>query len=159
MTNYKPSVAIVYASATGHTEILAHMVGDAFVRQGTEPDVFRVKEFDLAKLCRYDIVVVGTYTWMNGDIPKQLHGLFEAMEQQDKTLVTGVFGTGDRCFATYCGAVDLFRDMLHATTILAATLKVEQMPSADDRMRCGAFAESVLMKYSHHKDMLSVAHS
>lgn len=159
MTNYKPSVAIVYASATGHTETLAHMVADAFVRQGGEPDVFRVKEFGFAELCRYDIVVVGTYTWMNGEIPKQLHGLFEAMEQQDKTLVTGVFGTGDRCFATYCGAVDLFRDMLHATTILAATLKVEQMPSADDCMRCGAFAESVLTKHSHHKGMLSAANS
>lgn len=159
MTNYKPSVAIVYASATGHTETLAHMVADAFVWQGAELEVFHVKEFDLAKLCRYDIVVVGTYTWMNGDIPNRLHGLFEAMEQQDKTLVTGVFGTGDRCFASYCGAVELFRDMLHAKTILAATLKVEQMPSADDRKRSGAFAASVLMKYSHRKGMLSAANS
>lgn len=151
MTNYKPSVAIVYASATGHTESLAQMVADALVRQGIQPDVFPVKEFSLAKLCRYDIVLVGTYTWMNGEIPKQLYGLFEVMEQQDKMLITGVFGTGDRCFATYCGAVDLFRDMLHAKTILAATLKVEQMPSEDDCIRCDAFAESVLTKYSHHK--------
>lgn len=159
MTNYKPNVAIVYASATGHTECLARMVLDAFVRQGLQPDVFRVKEFNLAELSRYDIVLVGTYTWMNGEIPKQLHGLFEAMEQQDKTPITGVFGTGDRCFATYCGAVDLLRDMLHAKTILAATLKVEQMPSADDRPRCDAFAKSVLMKYSHHPGLLSVANS
>ncbi|MDE0584596.1 flavodoxin domain-containing protein [Planococcus sp. A6] len=151
MTNYKPTIAIVYASATGHTESLAQMVTDALVRQGAQPDVFRVKEFDLVELCRYDIVVVGTYTWMNGEIPKQLHGLYEAMEQLDKTPITGVFGTGDSCFATYCGAVDLFRDMLHATTVLAATLKVEQMPSAGDRMRCDAFAESVLTKYSYHK--------
>ncbi|MFP3356433.1 flavodoxin domain-containing protein [Planococcus sp. SIMBA_143] len=157
MTNYKPIIAIVYASATGHTESLAQMVADALVRQGAQPDVFCVKEFDLTELCRYDIVVVGTYTWMNGEIPKQLHGLFEAMEQQDKTSITGVFGTGDRCFATYCGAVDLFRDMLHAKTILAATLKVEQMPSADDRMRCDAFAESVLTKYSHHKGVTLAA--
>ena len=159
MTNYKPTIAIVYASATGHTECLARMVVDAFVRQGLQPDVFRVKEFNLSKLSRYDIVLVGTYTWMNGEIPKQLHGLYEAMEQQDKTPITGVFGTGDRCFATYCGAVDLFRDMLHATTVLAATLKVEQMPSADDSLRCDAFAESVLTKYSHHKGLLPATNS
>ncbi|MEZ0481431.1 flavodoxin domain-containing protein [Planococcus sp. SSTMD024] len=159
MTNYKPNIAIVYASATGHTENLACMIEDAFMRQGVHPAVFRAKEFDPAELCRYDIVLVGTYTWMNGDIPKQLHGLFEVMEQQEKNIITGVFGTGDRCFAAYCGAVDLFRDMLHAKTSLAATLKVEQMPSADDSMRCSAFAQSVLMKYSHHKGRLSAANS
>ncbi|WP_404335472.1 flavodoxin domain-containing protein [Planococcus rifietoensis] len=159
MTNYKPTIAIVYASATGHTESLTQMVTDALVRQGVQPDVFRVKEFNLAELCCYDIVLVGTYTWMNGEIPKQLHGLYEAMEHQDKTPITGVFGTGDRCFATYCGAVDLFRDMLHATTVLAATLKVEQMPSADDSLRCDAFAESVLTKYSHHKGLLPATNS
>lgn len=157
--NFKPKAAIVYASATGHTECLAHMVADALVQQGIQPDVFRMKEFNLAELYRYDIVLVGTYTWMNGEIPKQLHGLFEAMEQQDKLPITGVFGTGDRCFATYCGAVDLFRDMLHAKTILAATLKVEQMPSIDDRPRCDAFAESVRMKYKHHKGLLSAVNS
>ena len=159
LMNFKPNVAIVYTSATGHTECLAHMVADALVRQGLQPDVFRVKEFDLAKLSRYDIVLVGTYTWMNGEIPKQLHSLFETMEQQEKVLITGVFGTGDRCFATYCGAVDLFRDMLHAKTILAATLKVEQMPSTDDRLRCDAFAGSVRMKYKHHKGLLSAVNS
>ena len=155
LTNYKPEIAIIYASATGHTECLAQMVTDALVRQGLQPDVFHVKEFDPVELSRYDIVLIGTYTWMNGEIPKQLHGLFEAMEQQEKVLITGVFGTGDRCFAAYCGAVDLFRDMLHAKTILAATLKVEQMPSADDRPRCAAFAERLLMKYSHHRGLLS----
>ncbi|MBU9671888.1 flavodoxin domain-containing protein [Planococcus sp. CP5-4] len=135
------------------------MVADALVRQGIQPDVFPVKECGLAKLSRYDIVLVGTYTWMNGEIPKQLHGLFEAMEQQDKMLITGVFGTGDRCFATYCGAVDLFRDMLHAKSILAATLKVEQMPSTYDRPRCDAFAKSVLMKYSKRPGLLSAANT
>ncbi|ANU15597.1 hypothetical protein BBI11_00150 [Planococcus maritimus] len=157
LTNSKPKIAIVYASATGHTERLTEMIVDASVSQGLQPEVFPVKEFDLKELLRYDIVVVGTYTWMNGEIPRQLHRLFEAIEQQSGDLVTGVFGTGDRCFATYCGAVDLFRDMLHAKTQLAATLKVEQMPSAEDRLRCDAFMNSVWRKYSQHVENLVAA--
>lgn len=159
LTNYKPKLAIVYASATGHTERLAEMVTDASVRHGLQPEVFPVKEFDLKELLRYDIVVVGTYTWMNGEIPRQLHRLFEAIEQHQGELVTGVFGTGDRCFATYCGAVDLFRDMLHAKTRLAATLKVEQMPSADDRPRCDAFVKSVRVKYNQYSKTLPMVKS
>ncbi len=159
MTNYKPKLAIVYASATGHTECLARMIADASVRQGLHPDVFPVRKFDLAELSRYDIVLIGTYTWMNGEIPKQLQRLFEAIEQQHGDLITGVFGTGDRCFATYCGAVNLFRDMLHAKTQLAATLKVEQMPSAEDRPRCEAFVKSVRVKYSQHSEILPAAKS
>ena len=157
--NYKPKLAIVYTSATGHTECLARMIADASVRQGLQPDVFPVKKFGLAELSRYDIVLIGTYTWMNGEIPKQLQRLFEAIEQQHGDLITGVFGTGDRCFATYCGAVNLFRDMLHAKTQLAATLKVEQMPSAEDRPRCEAFVKSVRVKYSQHSEILPAAKS
>lgn len=145
--NYKPRTAIVYASATGHTERLAEMVEQALTERGLAPERFRSGQFDLSQLSRYDIVLVGSYTWANGEIPKQLHGLFKAFETLGSAPVTAVFGTGDRCFANYCGAVDQFRDMLYARTALAATLKVEQMPSEEDRVRCRQFAKSVAAKF------------
>ncbi|MFC4713607.1 flavodoxin domain-containing protein [Planococcus dechangensis] len=145
--NYKPAAAIVYASATGHTELLAEMVEQALSERGLAPDRFRADQFDPIQLSRYDIVLVGTYTWANGEVPKQLHKLFWEFENLSHSPITAVFGTGDRCFANYCGAVDQFRDMLYARTALAATLKVEQMPSEEDRVRCRQFAKSVAAKF------------
>ncbi|MBT2583273.1 flavodoxin domain-containing protein [Planococcus sp. ISL-109] len=157
--NYKPRAAIVYASATGHTERLAEIVERALREQGVFPESFRADQFNSAELSRYDMVLVGTYTWANGEIPKQLHGLFEAFENLGKSPVTAVFGTGDRCFATYCGAVDQFRDMLYAKTALAATFKVEQMPSTQDYARCRQFAKSVAAKYREHTQPLETSKS
>lgn len=147
LTSSKPRTAIVYTSATGHTARLAEMVEAALGAEGIEAELFTAAEFPLHELSRYDILLVGTYTWGSGEIPQQLYGLYKALEKAPPRLVTGVFGTGDRCFANYCGAVDLFRDMLYARSELAATLKVEQMPAPQDAMRCRKLAASVLAKY------------
>ncbi len=157
MTNCKPRAAIVYASATGHTKCLAEMVGAALEETGVSPEYFRAQEVAASELLRYDIVLIGTYTWANGEIPKQLHHIYEALESKQSRVVTAVFGTGDRCFATYCGAVDQFRDMLYAKTVLAATLKVEQMPSSQDQARCQKFADVVLAKYEQQVPLLETS--
>lgn len=98
---------------------------------------YAINDFAPPQLSRYDVVIVGTYTWGSGEIPKELQGLFTAFEELgNKRLVTAVFGTGDSCYAEFCGAVDRFRDMLFVHTDLAATLKVELMPQDKDYLRC-----------------------
>ncbi|GAA0343983.1 flavodoxin [Bacillus carboniphilus] len=132
-------IAIVYTSVTGNTEEVAvtlhSMIGG---------DLIKVQSFDVGKLCQYDAVLVGTYTWGSGEIPVEMRRLYEAFEQQTvEHLVTGVFGTGDRCFAHFCGAVDRFRDMLAVHTNLAVTLKIEQRPQPEDIAKCQKFVELV----------------
>lgn len=144
-TNYKPEIAIVYTSVTGNTEAAANILQDAAAAMPLNIKMWNVEDFPVSELSRCDAILVGTYTWGDGDIPKEMERLFEAFENLErKELVTGVFGTGDSFFANYCGAVDQFRDMLFVHTCLAATLKIELAPQEKDIEKCGKFVESVI---------------
>jgi len=145
LTNYKTKIAIVYTSITGNTECLANRIYEnAAAIPDHEASLFTPKHFPFERLTDFDAVLVGTYTWGNGRIPREMRELYEAMETiKRKQLVTGVFGTGDRFFANYCGAVNQFRDMLYVRTNLAATLKVELMPQVQDESRSKAFVDAI----------------
>lgn len=144
LTNSSPKLAVVYASVTGNTWQLAEMLQEAALSQGLETNLYRVEEFPLSELSDCDVVLIGTYTWGSGEIPEEMHGLYQAIELLDsKELQTAVFGTGDSFFAEFCGAVDRFRDMLFVKTQLVATLKVELMPQPSDRRRCGKLVELI----------------
>lgn len=144
-TNYKPKMAIVYASVTGNTHALATMLQSIASDRQLHSDLYRVEDFPIDKLSCYDIVLIGTYTWGSGEVPREMRELYEAFEiLGHPKIVTAVFGTGDSFFAEFCGAVDRFRDMLHVHTNLAATLKVELTPQEKDHMRCERFIEAVM---------------
>lgn len=147
LTNYEPRIAIVYASVTGNTKAVAEILQEIGLSKGMEVELWSVTDFPLSELSRYDAVLVGTYTWGSGEIPKEMHGLFEAFESSEQPgLVTAVFGTGDSFFAEFCGAVDRFRDMLFVKTDLAATLKIELAPQETDVSRCEKLMASLLKR-------------
>lgn len=146
-TNCKSRIAIVYASVTGNTEAVAQILQEICAAKSLEVEVWPINDLPIPELSRYDAVLVGTYTWGSGEIPKEMQELFQAFENLErKELVTAVFGTGDSFFAEFCGAVDGFRDMLYVHTDLAATLKIELMPQEKDFVRCEKLIDSVLNK-------------
>ncbi|ANU27016.1 flavodoxin domain-containing protein [Planococcus versutus] len=144
LTSYKPKTVIVYTSLTGNTEQLAEMLQAAILNKELPVELYRIEDFSLNELSTYDYLLIGTYTWGSGEIPNELHNLYDAIEQLKRhQLRTAVFGTGDSFFAEFCGAVDRFRDMLYVKTQLVATLKVEQMPQHSDMARCEKLAELI----------------
>lgn len=146
-TNCKPKIAIIYASVTGNTETAAKTLLEICQAKGLETRLWPIKDFPVAELSRCDIVLVGTYTWGSGEIPKEMHGLFQLFEAFcRKELVTAVFGTGDSFFAEFCGAVDRFRDMLFVQTDLAAVLKIELRPQDQDRLRCEKLIDCAIQR-------------
>ena len=146
-TNCKSRIAIVYASVTGNTEAVAQILQEICAAKSLEVEVWPINDLPIPELSRCDAVLVGTYTWGSGEIPKEMQELFQAFENLErKELVTAVFGTGDSFFAEFCGAVDGFRDMLYVHTDLAATLKIELMPQEKDFVRCEKLIDSVLNK-------------
>ncbi|SEN70826.1 flavodoxin I [Mesobacillus persicus] len=135
--NCKMKVAIVYASITGNTKELAEELFELFLAHSVEVTLYKIEDFPLLDLNQFDAIAVGTYTWGNGEIPTEMRGLYQAFELLGrKSLVTAIFGTGDSFYLRYCGAVDLFRDMLYVHTNLAAILKVELTPQDQDVDRC-----------------------
>ncbi|NRD78162.1 flavodoxin domain-containing protein [Bacillus sp. BRMEA1] len=140
-------IAIVYSSKTGNTEELVNILCQLFLLHDKKPDVYKIEDFPLQSLQTYDGIIIGTYTWGDGDIPVEMLPLYEAFEHQDvKRIITGVFGTGDRFYPNFCGAVDEFRDMLFVRTNLAVTLKVELAPQSSDIKNCGKFVELFLTR-------------
>ncbi|MFD2444922.1 flavodoxin domain-containing protein [Bacillus sp. CGMCC 1.16607] len=138
-------IAIVYTSITGNTKELVDILGDLFLVRDVELRVMQAHEIRLNKLNEYDAIVIGSYTWGNGEIPPEMLPLYRAFEEQEvKSVITGIVGTGDQFYPYFCGAVDEFRDMLYVHTGLAATLKVELAPQAEDKVRCQSFVEVLL---------------
>ncbi|WP_078552726.1 flavodoxin domain-containing protein [Bacillus alkalicellulosilyticus] len=150
LMNYK--IAIVYTSVTGNTEEVTKHLYSLFLRKGITVDCYTILSFPLERLQHYDALVIGTYTWGNGNIPKEMLPLYRAIETNNsKGLVTGVYGTGDRFYPHFCGAVDEFRDMLFVQTTLAVTIRIELAPQQKDFTRLQAFTDTLLKRVMTQK--------
>ena len=140
-------MAIIYSSKTGNTEELIQYLNELFLSHFVKVELYQVGQFSLSRLAEYDAVLIGTYTWGDGEIPSEMLPLYEAFENQNvKHILTGVVGTGDRFYPHFCGAVDEFRDMLYVQTDLAVTLKVELSLQQCDMERCTKFVELILQR-------------
>lgn len=147
LTNCNISIAIVYASISGNTKELAQELYHILLTKSVNISIYKIEEFSVTDLCQFNAVAIGTYTWGNGDIPKEMRKLYRAFETNSrKDITTAVFGTGDSFYPMFCGAVDHFRDMLYVHTNLAATFKVELRPQKQDLQRCKKFVETLLMR-------------
>jgi flavodoxin I len=130
--------AIVYHSAGGNTKALAEVIASYL----PEAKVFKLADFDPTTLANYDGLLVGTYTWGDGDLPAKVLPFYQELEANAIShLTTGVFGTGETNYHHFCGAVNQFRDMLYVHSSLAVTLKIEQMYQETDLPRIEKFTK------------------
>jgi flavodoxin I len=137
-------LAIVYTSATGNTGEVASILYQASKLNFYDVSLYPVNKFPRSNLEEFDAMMIGTYTWGNGEIPTEMLAVYQAIELLNKkNLITGVFGTGDSFYPHFCGAVDEFKDMLYVQTTIAATLKIELSPQIGDLKRCYQFVESI----------------
>ncbi|WHY77034.1 flavodoxin domain-containing protein [Neobacillus sp. WH10] len=146
------NLAIVYTSKTGNTEELVNFIKDLFLQKKIEVRLFRVEHFPIQEIATFDAIIIGTYTWGDGEIPKETLALYRAFEIQDvKHVVTGVVGTGDSFYPKFCGAVDAFRDMLYVHSHLAVTLKIEITLQTQDLERCRRFVDIFIKNLGYVK--------
>lgn len=142
-------LAIVYSSKTGNTEEVVELIRQLFLMNKVDVTLFRIEEFQITDLINYEAVVIGTYTWGNGEIPQEMMELYRAFETQDvKKVLTGVVGTGDSGYSKYCGAVDEFKDMLSVHTNLMVTLKIELTLQMSDLVKCQRFVNILVDEFS-----------
>lgn len=142
-------IAIIYSSKTGNTEELAQRICQLFLKKDVRVSLFRIEQFRVRDLSQFAAIVIGTYTWGNGEIPQEMMELYRAFETQDvKKVLTGVIGTGDSGYPKFCGAVDEFKDMLYVHTDLIATLKIEVSLQMKDIDRCSRFVTIFLDQLS-----------
>ncbi|MCH1625819.1 flavodoxin domain-containing protein [Ferdinandcohnia quinoae] len=140
-------IAVVYSSITGNTNEVANIIHQFFKNEIDNVQLYQIDQFPISQINHFDAIVIGTYTWGDGEIPQEMKTIYQAFEDQEsKKIVTGVFGTGDRFYPHFCGAVNDFRDMLYVHSNLAATLKIELSPQLQDIERCQRLVKSVMKR-------------
>lgn len=91
---------IVYTSLTGNTKTFA----DYLYRHTN--DEATISMDNSKSISDYEKIVIGTYSWGNGKIPRKLKKYLIENKDSFKSKDVFVFGSGNSIYPKFCGAVD-----------------------------------------------------
>ncbi len=141
-------VCVVYASMTGNTEEIANILSKNL--EAFEVEQVEMEQADAANLLAYDGILLGSYTWGDGELPGEAEDFFNQLDEVDLTgKIVGVFGSGDTVYEQYCAAVDQFQEKVkeRGATIVGEGLKIELSPDDDEQLeKCNNFAKEFTEK-------------
>jgi len=110
-------IAVFFGSTTGTCEALA---GQVAAKLGTE-NLFSVTDLDEAKIAEYDVLVLGTSTWGDGDLQDDWYDGVEVLKGADLSgKKVAIFGCGDADSYpdTFCGAMGLLYEAVEGATVI-----------------------------------------
>ncbi|UQZ45837.1 flavodoxin [Bacillus sp. PK3-037] len=129
-------ILLVYATMSGNTEAMADLIEKGLQEAEAEVDRFEAMDIDDAELFNdYEHIILGTYTWGDGDLPDEFLDLAEEMEALDFTGKTcAVFGSGDTAYEYFCGAVDTLEEKIkeRGGEMVLPSVKVEMNPEGEE---------------------------
>ncbi|MCO4851035.1 flavodoxin [Bacillus vallismortis] len=129
-------ILLVYATMSGNTEAMADLIEKGLQEAEAEADRFEVMDIDDAQLFNdYDHIMMGTYTWGDGDLPDEFLDLAEDMDEIDFSGKTcAVFGSGDTAYEFFCGAVDTLEAKIkeRGGEIVLPSVKIENNPEGEE---------------------------
>lgn len=143
-------IIMVFASMSGNTEDIADLIVRKLRDKGFEVDQEEMEEYDPEQLVEYDGIILGSYTWGDGDLPYEAEDFYEALNDVDLTgKPAAVFGSGDTVYPEFCEAVHTFERQLTecGAELVTKGLKIEFIPeSEEDFAECERFAEEFAEK-------------
>ncbi|NLU50856.1 MAG: flavodoxin [Syntrophomonadaceae bacterium] len=99
---------IVYGSTTGNTETLSRALEEELAQrfEVTRKDVI---DTDPHEVLNYDLIVLGSSTWSDGELQEDFQDFYEEMDTIDLAgKKVAVFGPGDSNWDdSFCKAVDI----------------------------------------------------
>ena len=106
---------IFYGSATGTTADIAHRIADAL--KVADTDVHDVANTAPTRLGDYDLIVIGSSTWGDGDLEDDMHDFIDGAQALDLSgKEVAIFGCGDETMSTtFCNAVGTLFEKLRGT--------------------------------------------
>ncbi|SDJ06685.1 flavodoxin [Alteribacillus bidgolensis] len=142
---------IVFASMSGNTEEMADLISESIREEGIDLTVTDVLEADPSDLEEYDGILLGAYTWGDGDLPDEFFVFYDEMDGLNLTgKKAAVFGSCDSSYPAYGAAVDILMKKLQdlGADIVLEGLKVELDPIGEDEELCKKFGKDFVSKYS-----------
>lgn len=147
-------VLLVYASMSGNTEAIADLIEEGLQEENMNVTKLDVVDCDPDQLNAFDSIILGAYTWGDGELPDEFLDLYDEMAGLDFTNKQfAVFGSGDTAYDIFCGAVDLLEAMIDERNgqIVQPGLKIELGPDGEEET-CKdfgrKFAQAVNLKAS-----------
>jgi len=140
---------IVYASMTGNTEELASLIGEGIQEAGGTVKIKDILEVDVTDLQDYDGILLGAYTWGDGDLPDEFLDFYEELEQVNLAgKKAAAFGSCDSSYEYRGGAVDILAEKLTelGADLVLEGLKIDLSPTAAEKEQCIKFGQSFVKK-------------
>ncbi|MCY8894769.1 flavodoxin [Bacillus spizizenii] len=143
-------ILLVYATMSGNTEAMADLIEKGLQEAEVEADRFEAMDIDNAQLFNdYDHIIMGTYTWGDGDLPDEFLDLAEDMDEIDFSGKTcAVFGSGDMAYEFFCGAVDTLEAKIkeRGGEIVLPSVKIENNPEGEEEEELMEFGRQFAKK-------------
>ena len=140
---------IVYASMTGNTEEIAAIIGEGILDGDVKTVVKDILEVDAKELEMYDGILLGAYTWGDGDLPDEFLDFYEDMTNIDLSgKMTAAFGSCDSTYENYGRAVDILTERLLecGAKVVHKGMKIDLAPTAEERKQCYQYGHSFAEK-------------
>jgi flavodoxin short chain len=105
---------IVYATMTGNTQKIAETFQAALEKAGATVEIADVNDTSADDFKNYDLAVVATYTYGQGELPDDIQDFYEDLKDVDLTgKAYVVLGSGDTSYDDmFCKAADDFDAVL-----------------------------------------------
>jgi len=134
-----PKAIIVYGSTTGNTELLAGYISEGIKEAGIDATVRNVTDVDAQDLTNYDLVLLGSSTWGEGELQGDFIYFYDQMEGLSLEGKKGAaFGPGDSAYDMFCEAVNLLEARLKdcGAEIIAPGLKIDgDVDASEDKAK------------------------
>jgi len=134
---------VAYASLSGNTEEVAHIIGDELAKFGISVDYYRIWDGGITpNPSDYDALFIGSYTWDLGVTPDEIKDFVADIGYKPEPVY--VFGTGDTQFGgddLFCKAADKLAKFYNSKV---EPLKIEQSPRGTQEAEVRRWVRSVL---------------
>jgi len=142
-------VLVLYTSLTGNTEVMAEAVLNQLDQYDGQvvSKSFAEDALETEELLDYEAILIGIYTWVDGDLPFEVEDFYDELEDLDLTgKVCGTLGSADREYEQYGTATEMLYDMLEeqGATMISDKVIVDLEPDDSEIERCRQLADTAM---------------
>ncbi|WP_166240333.1 flavodoxin [Paenibacillus turpanensis] len=149
-------ILIAYASMSGNTEDIANLLKSKVEPYHDAIEMLEIEHMDAKDLADYDGLLIGSYTWGDGELPYEVEDFFEELANVDLSgKKAAVFGSGDKVYPKFCAAVDLIEQSLKecGAELVQNGLRIEFTPDTkEEKEQCEQFALSFAKALGNKSD-------
>ncbi|NMD68683.1 flavodoxin [Bacillus sp. DNRA2] len=149
-------IIIIYTSMTGTTEQMANIIAEELMKVDKRVVLKDSIEVQAEELISYDMILIGSYTWGDGELPDELVDFYDELRHTDLTgKIFAIFGAGDSSYTHFAKAVDILEETVKGQggRILVDGLKTDR-ESEDNlnescRLYCKKLTQALELVWAH----------